>query len=358
MGSRRTRPLLLASAVLALGAAPAGAATLLADDFEGYPTGLITSEFSFWNQDSPLAQPPGRWNVTSGSLFAAPFGGSQSGYSGFPTGVTGPSSPAPTPDADNNSAVFRMTSATAGVQDATVSFRLYVQGIGSTVRTPEQAYDGIHVFLRYQSEAELYAVSVNRRDGSLAIKKKVPGGPSNGGTYYTLKSAKRGTHYIPLQTWQAISVAIGTNADGSVTITLSRDGAPLLTAVDDGTRGGPPITAPGRIGIRGDNAEFYVDDVVVDGPDVTAPATRLVSPADGATVRRRETVHATASDDVGVARLTLRLDGAEVATADGGELSSDVRFPRGPHTLELEAVDTSGNASRQAVQVTRPSLLG
>jgi hypothetical protein len=40
--------------------------------------------------------------------------------------------------------------------------------------------------LRYQSETSLYYASINRRDGTSVIKKKVTGGPDNGGTYYDL----------------------------------------------------------------------------------------------------------------------------------------------------------------------------
>ena len=53
-----------------------------------------------------------------------------------------------------------------------------------------------------------------------------------------------------------------TNADGSVTIRLLSGGQLVVEATDHGT-GGPPITSPGRVGLRGDNSNFRFDDFQV-----------------------------------------------------------------------------------------------
>ena len=45
----------------------------------------------------------------------------------------------------------------------------------------------------------------------------------------------------------------------AVAIRLVRDGTVVLETTDAGV-GGPPITGAGRVGLRGDNAEFVVDD--------------------------------------------------------------------------------------------------
>ena len=132
-----------------------------------------------------------------------------------------------------------------------VRFDLDVAGLTTTGRTPAQAYDGVHVFLRYQSDQWLYAVSVLRRDGQVAIKKKVPGGPANGGEYATLAVAR---YSLPLQTWNAVEVT-AVDAPGGVQLALRVNGRLLLQATDSGTLGAP-IGAAGRVGIRGDNASF------------------------------------------------------------------------------------------------------
>ena len=61
-----------------------------------------------------------------------------------------------------------------------------------------------------------------------------------------------------------VGATVRTNADGSVTLTLVREGAVLATATDRGI-GCAPIVAPGKVGIRGDNDDFTVDDFTVTG---------------------------------------------------------------------------------------------
>jgi len=56
--------------------------------------------------------------------------------------------------------------------------------------------------------------------------------------------------------------AAGDEPDGSVTLEVSRDGV-LLRRVSDAGVGCAPITRSGRIGVRGDNAEFDFDDLTV-----------------------------------------------------------------------------------------------
>jgi hypothetical protein len=88
----------------------------------------------------------------------------------------------------------------------------------------------------------------------VVIKKKCPGGRSNDGTYYTLGKEVAGSP-IALLSWVAMSAGVRNNPSGTVTITLSVGGRVLVTAVDTGI-GCAPITAPGAVGIRGDNTRF------------------------------------------------------------------------------------------------------
>jgi hypothetical protein len=59
-----------------------------------------------------------------------------------------------------------------------------------------------------------------------------------------------------------VGASIVTNAGGSVTIRLYRGGVLLDEATDTGL-GCAPITGPGKVGVRGDNADFVIDDFVV-----------------------------------------------------------------------------------------------
>jgi hypothetical protein len=240
-----------------------------ADSF-AYPNGLITNEYAYWNPSDPRAVQSPVWEMTSGSLFAS----NGEGWSGIPDDV----GPNPTSSSGTDSAVFRLTTKENDFGDVAVSFKLLNQGLSSTASTPPVAWDGIHVFLRYQSEFNLYYASIDRRDNTVVIKKKVPGGPSNGGTYYDL--SPNVSHVVPYNSWQIVRATVQNNANRSVTIKLYSGDNLLVSATDDGSIGGPPITAPGKVGIRGDNCNFKVDDFSVSslsGSGVSRLAVASVS---------------------------------------------------------------------------------
>ena len=207
---------------------------VIVDEFDG-PDGLITAE----GQPVP---PGGPWEMTSGSLFRD----NDTGWSGLPDDATG-------------SAVFRMVSVERDFDDVDVSVTLRVDDLVTTGRTPDQDYDGAHIWVRYESERELYAVSVDRRDDTMIIKKKCPGGTDNGGTYYDLNGVVPGAP-IPLGQWQNVTVSVHDQPDGSVKITANRDGL-SMEAVDSGI-GCAPLRG-GGVGIRGDNAELRFTKIVV-----------------------------------------------------------------------------------------------
>lgn len=121
----------------------------------------------------------------------------------------------------------------------------------STPSTPPIDWDGLHLFLRYQSEESFYYASVARRDGHVVLKKKCVGGPSNGGTYDTL--AETSGRAVAPGAWRRLGGSVKTLADGSVELSLRQDGTTILRAVDRGTgvrrspagaRGGSAGTIP------------------------------------------------------------------------------------------------------------------
>jgi hypothetical protein len=139
-----------------------------------------------------------------------------------------------------------------------VSFRLQHDAFTKTAATPEVAWDGEHIFLRYVDETSLYYASFDRRDGTTAIKKKVTGGISNGGTYYTLASGR--DTFTPGR-FHDVRASIFDTPTGAVNIRLWLDQRLVLSATDTGI-GGPPIRS-GGVGIRGDNSGFRFDDFLV-----------------------------------------------------------------------------------------------
>ncbi|MYT09499.1 MULTISPECIES: hypothetical protein, partial [Streptomyces] len=208
--------------------------------------GLVTNEFAYWHPDAPGARHSPDWTMTSGSL----FGLDGAGWSGHPDGER--------PDAESaratDSAVFRLASRRRDFGDTRLSLRLRLTDLVTTPRTPAQPYDGVHLWLRFHSEQECYAVSVIRRDGQVVVKRKTPGGPANGGTYVTLASASAS---FPPDDWtQAVATATDL-PDHRVRITLELGGRRVLD-VTDASPGG--LYTPGGIGVRGDNTEFMFRD--------------------------------------------------------------------------------------------------
>jgi len=95
---------------------------------------------------------------------------------------------------------------------------------------------------------------------------------------------------------------------------------------------------------------FRIDDVSLmgsgGGGDTTPPTTSIDSPTDGATVSGTVTVSASATDDVGVVRLELYIDGVLALSATSGPISyswNTTLVANGAHTLMTKAYDAAGN---------------
>jgi hypothetical protein len=218
--------------------------TAFTDAFNGLD-GLITDEFASTGDASLM------WLVTSGQLWRASNRGAV------------------------NAPVFRMHSKSNIEGDYRVAFDLWLDKIGSQPDT-----NGVHLALRHMSQRDVYYVSVNRADQTAIIKRKVPCGPSNGGTYVNLSNYARFTWQLRVR--QRLSVAIRTRADGSVFIEMFNDETQqrILSAVDRGDsnrnwsescdEGGrydsanyPPLRAGGAVGIRSDNSHIRIDNVKI-----------------------------------------------------------------------------------------------
>jgi hypothetical protein len=225
---------------------------LMADGFD-QPNGLITNEFAYFNPGNPASVVSPTWIVTSGSLFAH----NGSAWTGIPdVGPTGAKSATST-----DSAVFRVVTRRADFQDVTVSFSLLIQRFVTGPGGQQPQWQGVHVFLRYQNPNLLYVVSVDRRDGVIVMKKKVPGGTVNGGTYYTLATLNSVSVYGQ---WEQVRVSAVNNNEGGVELRLWLNNRLRLQGIDNGVGDVPPITQPGRVGIRGDYTEFKFDNFTVN----------------------------------------------------------------------------------------------
>jgi hypothetical protein len=214
---------------------------------------LVTNEYAYWNSNHRDAVKSSDWEMTSGSLFTDNGVGS--------TGKIDAGDVDAKSRKRTDSAVFRLNTKAHAFGDVRVGFDLNVQDLTSTSETPAMDWDGVHIWLRYQSEYSLYAASVARRDGHVVIKKKCAGGSTNGGTYFSLSSEVKG-YPITMSKWSSVSATVDNNDDGGVTINLYENGVLAATTVDNG-QGCAPITKPGAVGIRGDNARFQFKNFAV-----------------------------------------------------------------------------------------------
>lgn len=219
----------------------------------GRTSGLVTNGYAYSNPKRRDAVRSAVWEVTAGSLFAV----HGKGY----TGKIDDGSPGPRSTDSTGSAVFRMNTRRADFANVKVAFDLNIAAQTATSYTPAVSYDGVHIWLRHKTQYELYAASVARRDGKILIKKKCPGGPSNGGTYHQLGAEAPGTPIIRGR-WRRVAATVQNNPSGSVTIVILVDGRAIVSAVDPGIGCGP-ITAAATVGIRGDNTRFRFDDFTV-----------------------------------------------------------------------------------------------
>lgn len=254
---------------------------LLASFMPLFANGLITNEFAYWNPHISSAKFSPEWQMTSGSLFAK--------YGVFWTGSpdtcsNGKTSPNAASTNCTDSSVFRLNTTKRFSGNVSVSLALkQLRNIHNpTCNNGDTCWYGTHIWLRYQNQFNLYYVSVNRADGDVAIKRKVPCGTDNSGTYFVLGTYVK--HGFQPNMWNTYTATIQTDHDGSVTIKLYDDSYSTTTPIDVGTDNGgtnpnwsascntpghyssskyQPISTAGAVGIRGDYAEFEFTNFTV-----------------------------------------------------------------------------------------------
>jgi hypothetical protein len=229
---------LLALLVLTAPARAQAPQTLFQDGFAAQD-GLITNAYGLWHSNDPAAALSPDWQVFSGSLFV------REGVA--TTGVPDDTPPNAGSTNGTGSAKFRLLTARADFGDVELTFDLQNESLTTSNTTPANPWDGAHVMARYQSEKSHYYFSVNRRDETALIKKKV------GEQYWDLTPAAPAG--VPFGQWQKVKLKVVDNPAGSVSLWLWRDGRLLAQAVDRNA-GGPPIRGGGRLGLRGDNARL------------------------------------------------------------------------------------------------------
>lgn len=232
---------------------PAPSQVLFADLFDG-PDTLITNHYAMWQGD-PNAYYSDDWEVESGSFFRH----NNAGSTGIPTDNI------PNIDSSNGSGsqIFRLWTKRSDFHDVRVDFALRNEGYTASATYPERSWDGIKIWLRRQGgsgSVALYTAEVNRRHGNVVIQKKCAGVS----TYEILAQSPSGAHPAKQGSWENVGGAVRNNPDGTVTLTVLRNNTNVLQATDTGV-GCSPITTSGKIGVRGDNTQFSIDNLAVTG---------------------------------------------------------------------------------------------
>jgi len=134
-------------------------------------------------------------------------------------------------------------------------------------------------------------------------------------------------------------------------IKVTTDGVSTFTVSADGL----VHQGPNEFAASGLPRTFALDDVG-GGGDITAPATSITAPANGATVSGTTTITASATDNVGVTKVELYIDGALQSTDTASPYSwswNTTAFANGTHTLTTKAYDAALNVGTSAsVSVT------
>jgi regulation of enolase protein 1 (concanavalin A-like superfamily) len=145
----------------------------------------------------------------------------------------------------------------------------------------------------------------------------------------------------------------------TITASQSADGVSWTVVATDTIAMGSQILAGLAVSSHTNTATAtatfdHVSIAVASGPppDTTPPTVSISSPAGGATVSGATTVSANASDNVGVAGVQFKLDGAnlgpEIPTAPYTASWDTTRAANGSHTLTAVARDAAGNATTSA----------
>jgi hypothetical protein len=236
------------------------------------PNNLITNEYAAWHSWDGAAVDSPIWKSDGGSLFSVPAIGPDGtservAYNGA---LDNEQADRYSEDATHSDKLRFFTRA-GGFKDARVE--TWIKPLGWGAGAPS-SWGGFKLYLRREKDSSVssaYTAEPYIYDGHAYIQKKCEGETgggtyANGGTYYLLAS-KSGLN-IPLGSWHEVAASSHTNSDGSVTISLYRDGALVLQTVDRGIRsdgtGCAPLTA-GHTGFRSDFLQYYLEDF-----DVTA----------------------------------------------------------------------------------------
>ena len=208
-------------------------------------------------------------------------------------------------------------------------------------------------------------VSDNRSGGLLPVPSSPSCSPANGSDA-TAPSASIVSPANGATISATLSITVNaTDNVGVAGVQLQLDGAPLgaemtkspytfLWDPKSTSNGSHSLVAVAR-DAAGNRSTSPTIGIVVSNPDVTAPQVAITSPANGSTVSGSVQVTATATDNIGVAGVQFKVDGAAL----NGELSSGPyattwntgSMKNGSHQVSAVVRDAAGNQSTSTISI-------
>jgi len=242
---------------------------LMSDGFDSAngTNGLITNEYAGWHSTDGSAVQSPVWRSDGGSLFSVSATDASGGTSRMAyTGKLDSSMADKYSETYTHSNKMRFWTKQTGYENVRIDADYRPMAWDPAAPS---TWGGFKFYLRRQADVTItsfYTVEPQIADGHIYIQKKCLGqtGGGNyveGGTYYLL--AQKSGSGVPLGGWLAIGASTRTNSDGSVTISLYRNGSLLLQTTDHGVNadgtGCAPL-GPGRVGFRSDYLQYYLDN--------------------------------------------------------------------------------------------------
>jgi hypothetical protein len=218
---------------------------LFRDAFDGRD-GVITNHYAYYSPDYVDAHRSPNWEVESGCALR----------DGNRLWTGEPTTNLPNKNCTNGSgsAVFRMWTKRRDFDDVAVSFGLRNDGFVPS----GESWDGVKIYLRRQDGDNFYVAEVNRREGNVIIQRKCDG-------RYELLGGTRTADTPPrVGEWEDVGGTVVNLSGDEVRVQVVRNGGVVLEAIDP-SGSCDVLRTPGRIGIRGDRTEFYIDGVEVRG---------------------------------------------------------------------------------------------
>jgi len=110
----------------------------------------------------------------------------------------------------------------------------------------------------------------------------------------------------------------------------------------------------GNIGQSNEITVYVNNSYANKSGDTISPTVSITSPLDGSTVKKIVTIQVTASDNAGVSKIELYIDGALKAVSNSNTLKwsyNTSKLSKGKHIILAKAYDKVGNVGVRSITV-------